>query len=172
MQRPNIVYLNSHDTGRYVSPYGHAFDTPSLDRLAKQGVLFSDAHCNAPTCSPSRACLLTGRPAHSAGMLGLAHRGFSLDNYDQHLARYLKKKGYDTVQCGTQHVTTDPARDIGYDTILKGDTGVERTANAVGWLRDRPADGEPFYLELGYGETHRTSGKDHPVAQRRRLAGG
>ena len=78
MTQPNILYLHSHDTGRYVQPYGHAIPTPNLQRLAEQGVLFRQNFCANPTCSPSRACLLTGQYAHSNGMIGLAHRGFSM----------------------------------------------------------------------------------------------
>src|SRR5512135_3826978 len=79
-RRPNILYVHSHDTGRYVQPYGHAISTPHLQRLAEGGVLFRKAFCAAPTCSPSRASLLTGQHAHNSGMLGLAHRGFSLND--------------------------------------------------------------------------------------------
>src|SRR5947207_14969550 len=78
-KRPNIVYMHSHDTGRYVEPYGHAIPTPNIRRLAQEGILFRKAFCAAPTCSPSRASLLTGQHPHSNGMLGLAHRGFSLN---------------------------------------------------------------------------------------------
>ena len=40
-KRPNIVYLHSHDTGRYLQPYGHAVPAPNLQKLAEEGVLFS-----------------------------------------------------------------------------------------------------------------------------------
>ena len=60
-RRPNILYIHSHDTGRYVQPYGHAIPTPHIQRLAEEGVLFRKAFCAAPTCSPSRASLLTGQ---------------------------------------------------------------------------------------------------------------
>ena len=49
--RPNILYIHSHDTGRYVQPYGHAIATPHIQRLAEQGVLFRKAFSAAPTCS-------------------------------------------------------------------------------------------------------------------------
>ena len=78
MKRPNILYIHSHDTGRYVQPYGQNVPTPNIQRLAEEGVLFRQGFCAAPTCSPSRASLLTGQCAHSSGMLGLAHRGFSI----------------------------------------------------------------------------------------------
>jgi N-sulfoglucosamine sulfohydrolase len=94
--KPNILYIHSHDTGRYIQPYGHNIPTPHIQKMAEEGVLFRKAFCAAPTCSPSRAALLTGQSAHSSGMLGLAHRGFSLNDYDQHLANYLKKQGYET----------------------------------------------------------------------------
>jgi N-sulfoglucosamine sulfohydrolase len=57
----NVLYIHSHDSGRYLEPYGHRIPTPSLLRLARGGVLFRQAHCAAPTCSPSRAALLTGQ---------------------------------------------------------------------------------------------------------------
>ena len=75
---PNILYLNSHDTGRYVQPYGTAVPTPNIQWLADQGVMFRNAFCAAPSCSGSRAALLTGSYCHNNGMMGLAHRGFSL----------------------------------------------------------------------------------------------
>ena len=79
--QPNILYIHSHDTGRYVQPYGHQIPTPNIQRLADQGLLFRQAYCAAPSCSGSRACLLTGQWAHVNGMTGLAHRGWELDDY-------------------------------------------------------------------------------------------
>ena len=95
--RPNIVYIHSHDSGRYLSPYGQSVPTPNLQRLAQEGILFRKAFSAAPTCSPSRAALLTGLYPHSSGMLGLAHRGFSLNDYQQHIVHTLKAAGYTSV---------------------------------------------------------------------------
>ena len=50
-KQPNIIYINSHDTGRYVSPYGFNVRTPNLQRLAEEGVLFRQSFSAAPTCS-------------------------------------------------------------------------------------------------------------------------
>ena len=52
---PNVLYLHSHDTGRYVQPYGHQVPTPNIQRLADQGVLFRQAFCAVPACSGPRA---------------------------------------------------------------------------------------------------------------------
>ena len=70
MKQPNILYIHSHDTGRYIQPYGHNVPTPNLQRLAEEGVLFRQAFSVAPTCSPSRAGLVTGMCAHSACFFG------------------------------------------------------------------------------------------------------
>src|SRR3712207_3518728 len=91
---PNILYLHSHDTGRFVQPYGHQVPTPNIQRLADQGLLFRRAYCAAPTCSGSRSALLTGMYPHTNGMMGLAHRGFRLFDYSHHLVHTLREAGY------------------------------------------------------------------------------
>jgi len=93
VNRPNIVYIHSHDSGRYLQPFGYAVPTPNLQGLAAEGVLFRQAYSAAPTCSPSRAALLTGQCPHRNGMLGLAHRGFALNDYRKHIIHTLSRAG-------------------------------------------------------------------------------
>jgi N-sulfoglucosamine sulfohydrolase len=152
--RPNIIYIHSHDSGRYLSPYGQSVPTPNLQRLAQEGTLFRKAFSAAPTCSPSRAALLTGLFPHSNGMLGLAHRGFSLNDYRQHLVHTLKPAGYTSVLAGLQHVAKEPGT-IGYDHVLprKDTSAVHVAPAAVGFLDSRPTS--PFFLDIGFFETHR-----------------
>ncbi len=152
--RPNILYIHSHDTGRYLQPYGHAVPAPNLQRLAEEGVLFRKAFNAAPTCSPSRASLLTGMCPHSNGMLGLAHRGFSLHDYRQHIVHTLRAAGYRSVLCGLQHVARDP-KVIGYDEVMsfKGNH-VEDVAPAAAAFLGKKHDA-PFFLDAGFFETHR-----------------
>jgi arylsulfatase A-like enzyme len=152
--RPNIVYIHSHDSGRYLSPYGQSVPTPNLQRLAQEGILFRKAFSAAPTCSPSRAALLTGLYPHSSGMLGLAHRGFSLNDYQQHIVHTLKPAGYTSVLAGLQHVAKVPET-IGYDQVLphKDTSAVHVAPAAVGFLDSRPTS--PFFLDIGFFETHR-----------------
>ena len=158
MNRPNILYLHSHDTGRYIQPYGHAIATPNLQKLAEQGVLFRQNFCANPTCSPSRACLLTGQSAHGNGMIGLAHRGFAMNDYKKHVLHSLRKAGYYSALAGVQHVAKDPST-IGYDEIL----GERRDAldRAIGFLENPPS--QPFFLSVGFSETHRPFPEDHPL---------
>ena len=154
MKHPNILYIHSHDTGRYVQPYGHAVPTPNIQRLAEGGVLFRQAFCANPTCSPSRASLLTGKWAHSCGMLGLVNRGFSMSDYSQHIVHTLRDgAGYHSVLGGIQHVAKDP-KQIGYDQILDGERGTENiVARTVEFLKDAPQ--QPFFLDVGFFVTHR-----------------
>jgi N-sulfoglucosamine sulfohydrolase len=151
---PNIVYVHSHDTGRYVQPYGRQVLTPNIQRLADQGLLFRNAFSAAPSCSPSRAALLTGRWPHCNGMNGLAHRGFALDDPGQHLVHTLRSAGYWTAMVGEQHVSTDPG-DLGYDVVAP--SGSHRVHDvgpaAVRLIRERPS--QPFFLSVGFFETHR-----------------
>jgi N-sulfoglucosamine sulfohydrolase len=152
--RLNIVYIHSHDSGRYLQPYGHAAPTPHLQRLASEGILFRQAFSGAPTCSPSRAVLLTGQCAHQNGMLGLAHRGFALNDYKKHIVHPLRDAGYRSVLAGIQHVAAKPET-IGYSDILhpKTTSAVDVAPGAVAFLDSRPA--EPFFLDVGFFETHR-----------------
>ena len=117
MSPPNIVYIHSHDTGRYVQPYGHAIPTPHIQQLAEEGVLFRQAFCANPTCSPSRACLLTGQWAHSCGMTGLVNRGWTLPHPERLLTHTLQKAGYTTAMAGFQHVVAD-INDGGFTRLL------------------------------------------------------
>ena len=159
LKRPNILYVHSHDTGRYVQPYGYAVETPNMQRLAEEGVLFRQAFCAAPTCSPSRSSLLTGQHAHSSGMLGLAHRGWRLNDYGQHIVHTLRAAGYHTALAGIQHEARDAA-EIGYHQVLERSGRAAKTAPAaVEFLRHAPD--QPFFLSVGFWETHR----DFPVVE-------
>ena len=127
MNVPNVLYLHSHDTGRYVQPYGHQIPTPNIQHLADQGVLFREAFCAAPVCSGSRAALLTGQSTHATGMLGLAHRGYRLTHPERHLVHVLRGAGYWSGLVGEQHVSARP-EDLGYDHVAalgsnRGDVG-------------------------------------------------
>jgi N-sulfoglucosamine sulfohydrolase len=167
MQKPNILFLHSHNTGRYVQPYGHAIPAPRLQGLAEDGVIFRNAFAAAPTCSPSRAAFMTGMTPHSCGMLGLAHRGFAMPDYRRHLANHLKSAGYQTVLSGVEHTAPD-VRQVGYDRILaahpiegadlpRGDAAEA----AAAFLRSGPR--QPFFLSVGLSETHRPFPKAQPA---------
>jgi N-sulfoglucosamine sulfohydrolase len=151
---PNILYIHSHDTGRVVQPYGFQVPTPNIQLLADQGVLFREAFCAAPTCSGSRASLLTGLYCHNNGMLGLAHRGWALNDYGQHWVHALRGAGYRSTLIGEQHISVDPGV-IGYDEIVPVDSNhAEYVAPlTIEALREAPA--QPWFMSVGFFETHR-----------------
>jgi arylsulfatase A-like enzyme len=165
---PNILYIHSHDSGRYLSPYGHAVPTPNLKKLASDGVLFRQAFSAAPTCSPSRACLLTGQYAHQNGMIGLAHRGFAMNDYRKHVLHTLRPGGYRSVLGGLQHIADKPEK-IGYDELLqpKSNRAADVAPAAVAFLNRKPK--EPFFLDVGFFETHREYPKPTPADDPRYL---
>lgn len=184
MTQPNVLYLHTHDSGRYFEPYGHRVPTPNLMGFARESVLFTNAFCAAPTCSPSRASLLSGMSAHCTGMLGLAHRGYQMNDYSRHLASYLREQGYETLLCGIQHEAPDSAM-IGYSRILSAsDLGLRATKDGEVTMREDQSpkskkqsdlenaqtvaefleqnDGDkPFFLSFGMNNTHRAYPK-HP----------
>jgi len=153
-QPPNILYIHSHDTGRYVQPYGFQVPTPNIQMLADQGVLFREAFCAAPTCSGSRASLLTGLYCHNNGMFGLAHRGWKLNDYDQHWVHTLRPAGYRSILIGEQHISLDPTV-IGYDEVVPvGQNNAQFVAPlTIKTLREAPA--QPWFMSVGFFETHR-----------------
>jgi len=171
----NILYVHTHDSGHYFSPYGFDVKTPNIQDFADDAVVFNNAHCVSPTCSPSRAALLTGKYPHQIGMLGLSQRGFDMD-FSQHLVRFLKKYRYHTVLCGIQHEASwyleheKGANIIGYDENLTGDiSGYEQeelvhwdyknSTNASKWL-DSYVSESPFFLSFGMYSTHRRYPKE------------
>ena len=164
----NIIYMHTHDSGRYFDPYGYAIRTPAIQSLAEKGTVFRQAFSAAPTCSPSRAALLTGMNPHSCGMIGLAHRGFALNDYKKHIVNQLNEEGYDTALCGIQHVA-DPVGKIGYGKILDSwdfdmskdfnfDTieyDMSNAEKAAEFIKTKKSDDKPFFLSFGMFNTHR-----------------
>lgn len=164
-ERPNILFLHCHDLGRFAGCYGvPTVRTPNLDRLAAEGVRFSEAFSTAPHCSPSRAAMLTGRYPHATGVMGLTHRnfGWDLNDNERHLASLLGDAGYHCELIGVHHESRvgpdeQVAAKLGFDTVTAGGRAelvAERTAEA---LRTRASHSDqPFYLQVGFFEPHRT----------------
>jgi arylsulfatase A len=106
-ERPNIVVVLCDDLGYGdVACYGHTIiQTPNLDRLAAEGIRFTDFYSTAPVCSASRAGLLTGRTPSRIGVFDWIPSGhvMHLKESETTIATVLKNAGYDTAYCGKWH---------------------------------------------------------------------
>src|SRR5699024_10294478 len=102
-----------------LSILGHPnVDTPYLDQLASDGVLYRRAYTSTPTCVPSRAAIMTGQSQHTHGRVGYQD-GVSWD-YEHTLPGELSKNGYQTQCVGIMHV--HPARNrCGFDNVVLHD---------------------------------------------------
>ena len=109
-QRPNVIFILSDDQGSVdAGCYGSTdLQTPNIDRIAKEGVRFTQFYSNAPICSPSRAAILTGKTPYSAGVPGnagssaLSKQG--LPSAEVTLAEVFKDNGYRTAAIGKWHL--------------------------------------------------------------------
>src|SRR5437762_7994238 len=155
----DVVLMTTHDIGRHLHCYGiGSVASPHLDALVSQGVMFRQAFCTAPQCSPSRASLATGLYPHNNGVLGLAHHGFDWDLAVPHAAATLAALGLETHLFGGQHVSLHPER-LGFARIHAPDrsrgnaTGESIAAGVEEVLRG--AGEKRLYLEINFEETHR-----------------
>ncbi|MEX1006383.1 MAG: arylsulfatase [Acidimicrobiia bacterium] len=111
---PNVLLIVLDDTGfAQLGCYGSDISTPNIDRLAAGGVRFSNFH-TAALCSPTRACLLTGRNHHSNGMGRVADLAMGFPGYcgdipraNGFLSEILRPHGYATYAVGKWHLTPD-----------------------------------------------------------------
>lgn len=141
--RPNILWLVSEDNSPFIGAYGDKLaHTPTIDGLARRGLLYRHAYANAPVCAVSRFGVLTGVYAESCGpahhMRASARVSGELKGYPQ----YLRRAGY---YC-TNNAKTDYNSDIDPQTVWN------ESSETAHW-RNRPA-GVPFMAVFNYDTTH------------------
>lgn len=132
---PNIIFILIDDMGwKDLGCYGSSFyETPNIDRLAQNGMLFTDAYAAAPVCSPTRASILSGKYPANVGVtdwIGAHTDGKLIDApYIDHLplnetsiAKALQQGGYATWHLGKWHLGTKPyyPQHHGFDINIGG----------------------------------------------------
>ena len=116
--RPNILFIMSDDHAyQAMSCYsGKLIQTPNIDRIAKEGVIFTNSFVTNSICAPSRAVMLTGKFSHANGHLDntLAFNGSQVT-----FPKLLRASGYETAMIGKWHLESDPTG-FDYWNILPG----------------------------------------------------
>ena len=118
--RPNVLFIMSDDhtaqaVGAYATVLKPLNPTPTLDKLAAEGITFDNAFCVNSICTPSRACIITGQYPHVNGVFDLGGR---IKPENQTLPILFRQAGYQTAMIGKWHLKTEPNFD--YYKVLPG----------------------------------------------------
>ncbi len=147
---PNILWIIADDVGPLeLGCYGHpAIRTPRLDRLAREGLLFSNAFVTTSSCSPSRSSLFTGKYPHSTGAENL-HDPLPVEQTI--VPELLKAHGYWTANVAKCH--------LGGPAQQKFDKLYGKIGMWADFFDERPK-GKPFFLAVGFHDAHRPFERD------------
>ncbi|SIS52306.1 Arylsulfatase A [Zobellia uliginosa] len=174
--KTNILFIMADDHAiQAISAYNHPIaqlaPTPNIDRLAKNGALFTHSYVTNSICGPSRAVILTGKHSH---LNGFRQNGDHFDGNQTTLPKILGQAGYQTALIGKWHldsapqgfdyskVLVDQGNYYNPDFVQNGDTTrVEGyatdiiTEEALTWLKDQRKDGLPFFMMVHHKAPHR-----------------
>jgi arylsulfatase A-like enzyme len=174
-KRPNILVIFSDDHAQQaISAYGgQLMQTPNIDRIAKEGAIFTNSFVTNSICAPSRAVFLTGKYSHMNGLIDNSP-GRRFNGTQQQIQKLLHEQHYQTAWIGKWHLQSlpqgfdywnilpeqgnyfqpdfinmknDTVRHKGYVTDLISDF-------SLGWLNNRDTS-SPFFLVVGEKATHR-----------------
>ncbi|WP_299801037.1 sulfatase [uncultured Maribacter sp.] len=173
-KKPNIIFIMSDDHAyQAISAYDDKLlNTPNIDRLAKEGMLFTNASVTNSICAPSRATILTGKHTHINGKVD---NYFPFDTTQVTFPQIFKQNGYKTAMFGKLHFGNNPkgvdefmilpgqGNYINPDFIVtNGDTITKQgyvtdiiTDVSLGWLKKAAADDEPFMMMYLHKAPHR-----------------
>ncbi|WP_437371902.1 sulfatase family protein [Maribacter litoralis] len=173
-KKPNIIFIMSDDHAyQAISAYDDKLlKTPNIDRLAKEGMLFTNASVTNSICAPSRATILTGKHTHINGKVD---NYFPFDTTQVTFPQIFKKNGYKTAMFGKLHFGNNPkgvdefmilpgqGHYINPDFIVtNGDTITKQgyvtdiiTDVSLDWLKEEASNEEPFMMMYLHKAPHR-----------------
>ena len=174
-QKPmNIIYIMSDDHSyQTISAYDQRYiQTPNIDRLANEGVRFTNSFVANSISGPSRACMLTGKHSHANGFI---NNSTTFDGSQQTFPKILRENGYQTAMIGKWHLASEPT---GFDhweiligqgeyynpTFIENGNKLQRegyatnviTDRAINWLDNTRDESKPFCLFVHHKAPHRT----------------
>lgn len=170
--RPNILFIMTDDHSyQTLSAYDDRYiQTPNLDRIAKEGVIFKNSFVSNSICAPSRAVMLTGKHSHSNGHLDNSTR---FDSSQITLPKLLQKSEYQTAITGKWHLHSRPMGFDHYEVLIgqgnyynsdfiengerkksEGYVTDVITDKALDWMESRDTE-KPFALFVHHKATHR-----------------
>ena len=206
--RPNIVFMLADDQGwnglsvamhpEVAASRGEIFQTPSLEKLAAEGMRFSNAYAPAPVCSPTRISLQTGKspaqlrwtkaaPPEAGHPLLEPQLIKQIADDEATIGEVLRKAGYATAHYGKWHISGGGPGRHGYDDH-DGDTGNEQAYQftdpnpvdifgmadrAKAFMAKNSKAGKPFFIQLSWNALHASENAlKATLAKYERLAGG
>ncbi len=174
-KQPNIVYIMTDDhTAQMMSCYDTRYaETPNLDRIAKDGVRFTNSFVANSLSGPSRACMLTGKHSHANGFTDNEHCVFNGDQPT--FPKYLQKAGYETAIFGKWHLESTPQGFDKWEIVpgqgdyynprfinMQNDTVVEHgyltnviTDKSINWMENERDKSKPFCILIHHKAQHR-----------------
>jgi uncharacterized sulfatase len=152
-EKKNILWLIAEDLGPELKCYGtRLVKTPNINKLAKEGILFTNAFTTSPVCSPSRSAFMTGMYQTS---IDAHHHRSHRDDDDEHIltgpshviTEYFRQSGYYTANCSGLNFDRPGKTDWNFTPSIK------QPFDGTDW-RQRE-DGQPFFAQVNFGEVHR-----------------
>ncbi|PGH23038.1 choline-sulfatase [Polytolypa hystricis UAMH7299] len=144
-KKPNILYIMADQMAApllSMHDKSSAIKTPTLDRLARDGIVFESAYCNSPLCAPSRFTMVTGQlPSRIGGFDNASDLSADIPTY----AHYLRKEGYHTALSGKMHFA-GPDQLHGYEQRLTSDIYPGDYGWTVNW--DEPEIRPDWYHDM------------------------
>ena len=139
---PNILWIVSEDNSPLIGAYGDAFaTTPNIDKLAKEGVLYTNAFATAPVCAPSRSTLITGMYPPSLGTENMRSE-YAIPDFVKFYPKYLKEAGYYT----SNNVKKD------YNVAKDQEDAWDESSNKATYANRKP--GQPFFAIFNTAISH------------------
>ncbi|CAH1154407.1 unnamed protein product [Phaedon cochleariae] len=161
-KKVNVLFILADDGGFEMGAYRNRIcQTPNLDRLAKNGLLFNKAFTSVSSCSPSRAALLTGMPSHQNGMYGLHQGVHHFDSFGdvRSLPQILKEHGIRTGIIGKKHVGPEAAYPFDFSETEENNSilQVGRNITHIKLLTRQFLNNSTgqFFLYIGLHDPHR-----------------